>query len=98
MTSFNIPAGMQNWGLVAPGDAQLGVSLEWDLNAQFPVFTLGPAPANCRYRCFLSTQIRTDPAAGYVPGNAAVGAEFVDGCSLHAHCCMRVGWSLALIS
>lgn len=98
MASFNVPIGVQNWGLVAPGDSQLGVSLERDLDAQFPSFALGPAQANCRYRCSLSTQMHTYPVAVYVPGHAAVGAEFVDGCSLHAHFHVLVGWSLALIS
>ena len=78
MAGFNIPIGVQNWGLVAPGDSRLGVSLEWDLDAQFPAFALGPAQANCRYWCSLSTQIHTYPAAAYVLRHAAVSAVFVD--------------------
>lgn len=45
MASFNIPIGVQSWALVAPGDSRLGVSLEWDLDAQFPAFALGAAQA-----------------------------------------------------
>lgn len=57
MANFNVPVGAQNWGLAAPGDSRLGVSLGWDLDAQFPAFALGPA----------KTTAGTDAANPYSP-------------------------------